>query len=308
MLSGTPLENKLEELYSVVQFVDQYCLGPYYKFIADTVIKSDTGKVMGYKGLNAVGEKLHDILIRRRKKDVALQLPQRMDKVLFVPMTEQQQAMHDELQSNVAQLVYKWNRQRFLSEKDRKRLLLSLSQMRMVCDSTYILDQKSRYDTKIDETMNILNQVFENGDEKVVIFSQWERMTRLVAAELDKLGVRYEYLHGGVPSEKRKNLMENFTELPESRVFISTDAGSTGLNLQVASILINLDLPWNPAVLEQRIARIYRIGQQRNIQIINLVVFHRRADALYAQFQDFALRRHLRQWRRQHLLRRWQAG
>lgn len=271
VLSGTPLENKLEELYSVVQFVDQYCLGPYYKFIADTVIKSDTGKVMGYKGLNAVGEKLHDILIRRRKKDVALQLPQRMDKVLFVPMTEQQQAMHDELQSNVAQLVCKWNRQRFLSEKDRKRLLLSLSQMRMVCDSTYILDQKSRYDTKIDETMNILNQVFENGDEKVVIFSQWERMTRLVAAELDKLGVRYEYLHGGVPSEKRKNLMENFTELPESRVFISTDAGSTGLNLQVASILINLDLPWNPAVLEQRIARIYRIGQQRNIQIINLV-------------------------------------
>ena len=271
VLSGTPLENKLEELYSVVQFVDQYCLGPYYKFVADTVIKSETGKVLGYKGLNAVGEQLHDILIRRRKKDVALQLPQRMDKVLFVPMTEQQQGMHDEFQNTVAQLVYKWNRQRFLSEKDRKRLLLTMSQMRMVCDSTYILDQKTRYDTKIDETMNILNQVFENGDEKVVIFSQWERMTRLVAAELDKLGVRYEYLHGGVPSEKRKDLMENFTTLPESRVFISTDAGSTGLNLQVASILINLDLPWNPAVLEQRIARIYRIGQQRNIQVINLV-------------------------------------
>lgn len=65
--------------------------------------------------------------------------------------------------------------------------------------------------------------------------------------------------------------MENFTELPESRVFISTDAGSTGLNLQVASILINIDLPWNPAVLEQRIARIHRIGQQRTIQVINLV-------------------------------------
>lgn len=65
--------------------------------------------------------------------------------------------------------------------------------------------------------------------------------------------------------------MENFTGLTESRVFLSTDAGSTGLNLQVASILINLDLPWNPAVLEQRIARIYRIGQKRNIQVINLV-------------------------------------
>ena len=83
--------------------------------------------------------------------------------------------------------------------------------------------------------------------------------------------MKYEYLHGSVPSEQRGRLTENFTENPESRVFISTDAGSTGLNLQVASILINLDLPWNPAVLEQRIARIYRIGQQRNIQVINLV-------------------------------------
>ena len=89
-----------------------------------------------------------------------------MDKILFVPMTEQQQAMHDEYQSIVAQLVMKWNRQRFLSEKDQKRLLLLLSQMRMVCDSTYILDQKSRYDTKVDEVMNILNNVFESSDEK----------------------------------------------------------------------------------------------------------------------------------------------
>lgn len=271
VLSGTPLENKLEELYSIVQFVDQYCLGPYYQFIDQTIVRSETGKVISYRNLNAIGEQMKDVLIRRRKKDVALQLPGRMDKVLFVPMTEQQREMHDEYQSIVAQLVYKWTRTRFLSEKDRKRLLLMLSQMRMLCDSTYILDQKSRYDTKVEETMNILKNVFDSGDDKVVIFSQWERMTRLIAAELDELGVRYEYLHGGVPSEARKDLTDNFTELPESRVFLSTDAGSTGLNLQAASVLINLDLPWNPAILEQRIARIYRIGQKKNIQVINLV-------------------------------------
>lgn len=271
VLSGTPLENKLEELYSIMQFVDQYCLGPYYQFMEHTVVTSETGKVIGYKNLNEVGERMKHVLLRRRKRDVALQLPERMDKILFVSMTEQQKAMHDEFKSSVARLIYKWTRTRFLSEKDRKRLLLLLSQMRMVCDSTYILDQKSRYDTKIAEVMSILQNVFENGDEKVVIFSQWERMTRLVAQELDKLDIRYEYLHGGIPSAKRKDLMQNFTDLPESRVFLSTDAGSTGLNLQVASILINLDLPWNPAVLEQRIARIYRIGQQRNIQVINMV-------------------------------------
>ncbi|MDR2968951.1 MAG: DEAD/DEAH box helicase [Tannerellaceae bacterium] len=271
ILSGTPLENKLEELYSIMQFVDQFCLGPYYQFLDRAVVRSDTGKVVSYKNLNAIGEQMKNVLIRRRKKDVALQLPGRMDKVLFVPMTEQQREMHDECQFIVTQLVTKWARTRFLSEKDRKRLLLTLGQMRMLCDSTYILDQKTRYDTKVEETLNILKNVFESGDEKVVIFSQWERMTRLIAKELDLLGIRYEYLHGGVPSEARKHLTDNFTTLPESRVFLSTDAGSTGLNLQVASIVINLDLPWNPAVLEQRIARIYRIGQKRNIQVINLV-------------------------------------
>ena len=78
-------------------------------------------------------------------------------------------------------------------------------------------------------------------------------------------------MHGSVPSEQRGKLINNFADNPESRVFLSTDAGATGLNLQSASTIINLDLPWNPAVLEQRIARIYRLGQQRNVQVINLV-------------------------------------
>ena len=271
ILSGTPLENKLEELYSVMEFADNYCLGPYWQFRADCIVTDDGGKVIGYKNLNKVGETARERLIRRTKKQVALQMPKRTDQNLFVPMTTEQRGMHEEYKEQVAKLVYKWRRTHFLSEIDRKKLLQFLSMMRMVCDSTYILDQKSRYDTKVTETMSILQSVFDNGDEKVVIFSQWERMTRLIAYELDKMGVGYEYLHGGVPSAKRRDLIINFTDDPDSRVFLSTDAGSTGLNLQAGSIMINLDLPWNPAVLEQRIARIYRLGQERNVQVINLV-------------------------------------
>ena len=271
VLSGTPLENKLEDLYSVMQLVDQYCLGPYYKFIEETTVRDETGKVLSYRNLNMVSEKIRSRLIRRRKVDVSLQMPSRTDKLLFVPMTPQQREMHDEWKSTVAQIVFKWKRMHFLSETDRRRLLLMLNQMRMVCDSTFILDQKTRFDTKVEETMNILRDLFESGDEKVVIFSQWERMTRLIAEELAKEGVRYSSLNGTVPSEKRKKLCDDFMEDPDCRVFISTDAGSTGLNLQAASLVINLDLPWNPAVLEQRIARIYRIGQKRSIQVINMV-------------------------------------
>jgi superfamily II DNA/RNA helicase len=271
ILSGTPLENKLEELYSVMEFADNFCLGPYWQFRADSIVTDDGGKVIGYQNLNKVGDMARERLIRRTKKQVAIQMPKRTDQNIFVPMTKEQMDIHEEFKMSVANLVYKWRKLHFLPEKDRQRLLQFLSMMRMVCDSTYILDQKSRYDTKVTETMSILQQVFDNGDEKVVIFSQWERMTRLIAYELDKLGVCYEYLHGGVPSKARRDLINNFTDNPDSRVFLSTDAGSTGLNLQAGSIMINLDLPWNPAVLEQRIARIYRLGQERNVQVINLV-------------------------------------
>lgn len=271
VLSGTPLENRLEELYSVVELVDQFCLSPYYLFRDRHIITDDKGATIGYKGLNAIKARLGGILIRRTKRQVRLQMPARQDKNLLVPMTKEQMAVHDEAKSQVCHLLQKWERLHFLSESDRNRLMLLLQQMRCVCDSTYVLDQKTRYDTKVDEVMGIISDIVESGDEKVVVFSQWERMTRLVAEELEKRGIGFEYLHGGVPSAKRKDLVNNFTDDPDSRVFLSTDAGSTGLNLQAASTVVNIDLPWNPAVLEQRIARIYRIGQKRNIQVINLV-------------------------------------
>lgn len=285
VLTGTPLENKLEELYSVVQFIDPFRLGALFRFLyAHQVCDPETGKVIGYKDLNQVGEILSDILIRRTKKKVLRQLPSRQDKNLFVPMTREQEIVHNECYELVCRLVKKWRRMGFLPEKDRQKLMINLNIMRMVCDSTFILDQKTRHDTKIGELMGILEEVLAMPNEKVVVFSQWERMTRLVARELDALGIRYENLHGGIPSKDRKDLLDNFREDPESRVFLSTDAGGVGLNLQAAAYLINLDIPWNPAVLEQRIARIYRIGQKKKVNIINLVsngtIEHRMLDVL----------------------------
>lgn len=271
VLSGTPLENRLEELYSVMELVDQFCLGPYYQFRDRYIISDDKGATIGYRNLNEIGQRLKPYLIRRRKQTVKLQLPVRQDKNLMVPMTKEQMVIHDEAKAHLSRLLQKWEKMHFLSETDRNRLLILLQQMRMVCDSTYVLDQKTRFDTKIEEVMNIISNVIESGEEKIVVFSQWERMTRLVAQEMDQKSICYEYLHGGIPSKARKDLVNNFTDLPDCRVFLSTDAGSTGLNLQAASIVINMDLPWNPATLEQRIARIYRIGQTRNIQVINLI-------------------------------------
>jgi len=284
VLTGTPLENKIEELYSIVQFIDPFKFGPLYKFISEHQIADESGKVTGYKDLHQISTVLKDLMIRRRKSEVLTQLPERTDKILFVPMTERQSELHAEFYDTVTRLVHKWRRMKFLSEQDRQRLLNALSCMRMICNSTYILDQKTRHDTKIEELMNILSEVFENGNEKVVVFSQWERMTRLVAAELDEMGIEYANLNGNIPSTDREDLFKQFNTNEKCRVFLSTDAGGVGLNLQAGSMVINLDIPWNPAVLEQRIARVHRLGQKKNVSVINLVstgtIEHRMLDVL----------------------------
>ncbi len=288
MLSGTPLENRLEDLYSIVELVDQFLLSPYYLF-RDRYIRTDeNGHCIGYRNLNELGERIKAVMLRRHREEVAAQLPERIDINLFVPLTPEQRQVHDNLKAQSARLIGKWNRQHTLSESDRKQLMLTLSQMRMVCDSLYVLDEQSRFDTKVEETMNILDQcgifslaqatdtatvggITGNLTHKIVIFSQWERMTRLMAQELDRSTVDYAYVYGNLPSAERAKRIAEFCENDSVRILLSTDTSATGLNLQQANVIINLDQPWNPATLEQRIGRIHRIGQQRNILVYNLI-------------------------------------
>jgi SNF2 family DNA or RNA helicase len=271
VLTGTPIENNLEELYGLTQFVDPFALGPRHVFFPRYQTTDDNGRVIGYENLGEIRHLLANRLLRRTKKQVLTQLPMRSDKNLVVPMTQAQREMHREFADQVARLVLKWQRMKYLDEQDRQKLLKNLNLMRMVCDSTYIVDQSTNHQTKVDELRNILTEILEMDGEKVVVFSQWARMNDLVAKELEEMGVGFRYLHGGVPGKDRGALYSDFNNDPSVRVFLSTDAGGVGLNLQSAAWLINLDIPWNPGVLEQRIGRIYRLGQEKHVNIINLV-------------------------------------
>lgn len=271
VLTGTPLENKLEELISIVQFVDQHRLGPTWKLLHEHQVKDEAGRVIGYTGLEKIGETLAPIMIRRRKSEVLLQLPSRTDQNLLVPMTEMQMQYHQENADIVAKIVQRWRKVRFLSDMDQRRLTCALQNMRMSCNSTYLLDQDSDHGVKADELAALFDDLFAQPEAKAVVFSQWTRSHDIVILRLEARGLGYVSFHGGVPSEKRPALVERFRDDPECRVFLSTDAGSTGLNLQHASTLINMDLPWNPAILEQRIARIHRMGQKRPVQIVNFI-------------------------------------
>jgi hypothetical protein len=202
---------------------------------------------------------------------VLKQLPDRLDQNLLVPMTEMQMLYHPENADLVAKIVQRWRKTRFLSDKDQRRLTCALQNMRMSCNSTYLLDQETDHGVKADELVALLDDLFAEPNAKAVVFSQWTRTHDIVIRRLETRGLGYVSFHGGVPSDKRPVLVERFRDDPTCRVFLSTDAGATGLNLQHASTLVNMDLPWNPAVLEQRIARIHRIGQAQPVRVINFV-------------------------------------
>jgi superfamily II DNA/RNA helicase len=165
-------------------------------------------------------------------------------------------------------------RKRPLKKEEMERLQQYLACMRMLCDTPYILDQDCRISPKLKELGNILQELMEDGDHKIIIFSEWERMLELVREQAGELELSYALHTGKIPQPKRRDEIRRFKNDPECRLFLSTDSGATGLNLQAADVVINLDMPWNPAKLEQRIARAWRKHQKRPVQVINLVSEH----------------------------------
>jgi superfamily II DNA or RNA helicase len=267
VLTGTPLENKVEELYSIVEFVDDRRLGPVFQFLHDHRVLDAEGKLQGYRNLDKLREKLAPIFLRRTRAEVLGQLPARTDSTVYVEMTDAQRGPYVEQQTTLARLLSK----KYLTEVDRRRILCCIVNMRLLCNSTFLFDQQTNVSPKLEEFRERIRELVGAGPHKIVVFSQWERMLRKAAEVLDALPVGYALLHGGVPGKDRRALLERFRDDPDCRVFLSTNAGGTGLTLQVADTLINLEVPWNPAVLEQRIARVHRLGQHRPVQVLNFV-------------------------------------
>ena len=270
VLTGTPLENRLEDLYSLMQVVDPKILGPLWRYIVDFHVTDERNKVLGYRNLSVLRQRLKPAMLRRDRSLVKDQLPDRINQRLDVAMTGKQIEIHDDGMARAGQLAQIAKR-RPLTPSEQNRLIAALQQARMACDSAGLVDKETQESPKIDELEVLLDEICLQEGRKAVVFSQWEMMTRMVEKRLNRMGLGYVRLHGGVPTARRGELMDRFREDDAVQVFVSTDAGGVGLNLQSGSVLVNLDVPWNPAVLEQRNARIHRLGQTRKVQIITMV-------------------------------------
>lgn len=289
VLSGTPLENRLDELYSVVQFIDDRRLAPAFRFFNRHRVVDEKGKVLGYKNLAELRENLRPVLLRRTRDAVMQQLPPRTTEVVRIPPTDEQLELHGAHMRVVATII----RKKFLTEMDLLRLRKALLMCRMAADSTYLVDkQEPGYSTKLEHLDELLDRLFQEQGRKVLLFSEWTTMLDLIQPLLEARRLRYVRLDGSVPQKQRQHLVHEFQQKPDCRLFITTNAGSLGLNLQAANTVINVDLPWNPAVLEQRIGRAHRMGQDRPVQVYVLVTEETIEDnllATHAAKRDLAL-------------------
>jgi len=268
VLSGTPLENRLDDLYSVVEFIDDRRLGPAFRFFNRHRVVDEKGKVLGYKNLARLRETLAPILLRRTRESVMRDLPPRTTEIVRIPPTGEQLDMHDGHKRIIASIVNK----PYISEMDLLRLQKALLMCRMAADSTLLVDKREPgYSSKLEELDLFIDRLFQEPARKAVLFSEWTTMLGLIEPLIDRRGLRYVRLDGSVPQKKRQQLVHEFQHDPGCRLFITTNAGATGLNLQAADTVINVDLPWNPAILEQRIGRAHRMGQKRPVQVYVLV-------------------------------------
>ncbi len=286
VLTGTPIENRIDELFSIVAFLDPAVFGPLFRFNREFYKFDDRGRPEEYRNLDRLHERIRPLMLRRRKADVETELPSRTDRTLFVELSGEQKATYEDHEAQVARLVHTAKR-RPLTQQEQEKLMRELAMMRMICDTNYILDAEDRICPKLAEMETVLDECCADPEVKVIIFSEWERMLELARELCDQLGLGYAWHTGSVPQRRRRAEIQMFKNDPACRIFLSTDSGGVGLNLQNASVVINCDLPWNPAKLEQRIARSWRKHQARNVTVINLVsrdtIEHRMLGTLQAK-------------------------
>ena len=293
VLTGTPMENRIDELASIVEWVDDMALEPKWRLASLHSIRADGKReIVGARHLDTIRDRLRHCMVRRVRQDVLDQLPSRTDTRVPVEMTEAQLDAHEDLNQPIAQLIQR-SLKRPLTQAEFLKLMSLLTTQRIISNGLVQLQFESLWPTirgrrpedgvlqglsapKLIELRQLIRQIVLEQGRKVVVFSQWRRMLSLahwaVSDLLGDNGLHAGFFTGAEGQRRRTQNVVEFHDDPNFRILFTSDAGGVGLNLQrAANCVINVELPWNPAVLEQRIGRIYRIGQKLPIDVYNLV-------------------------------------
>ncbi|ANE51719.1 DEAD/DEAH box helicase [Flavisolibacter tropicus] len=263
-LSGTPLQNNTFDIFAQMNFLNPGMLGTMEFFRQEFAIPIDKfGEKEQKEHLKKI---LYPFILRRTKEQVAKDLPEKTEMVLFCEMETEQRRIYDAYRNDFrARILGTIDEQGI--QKSQLTILQGLMKLRQICDSPAILNETEKYENHSIKLEELAREINENiGDHKALIFSQFLGMLALIREKLESSGVKYEYFDGSTSAPDREKAIQNFQNDDETRVFlISLKAGGVGLNLTAADYVYIVDPWWNPAVEQQAIDRTHRIGQTKNI-------------------------------------------
>ena len=269
-LSGTPIENKLEELWSVFDF-----LMPGFLFTMADFNSRYVNPIMEHQ--DKVVEKrlklqIYPFILRRMKRDVAKDLPDKVENIAYCELTDDQRDFYLQVLDSTKEELFKSIEQNGL-EKSRLSIFSALLRMRQICCHPRLYDKnnvKNVISSGKFEKLKVMLEEIISEKHRILLFSQFVDMLDIVKAWLDKSGIKYEYLTG--KTKDRQGAVERFNTDPTIPIFlISLKAGGTGLNLTGADYVIHYDPWWNPAVEDQATDRAYRIGQTKKVFVYRLI-------------------------------------
>lgn len=281
VLTGTPIETDLDALYSIGQFLDQRLLGPLWRYNERYFRYDGRGRHVGYRNLDELKARLAPVFLRRTKEQVRDELPELLENSYAVELDEGSREAYDRHRGRALALLELAGAGR-IDDEQRRRLDDELEAMRRCCIAAEHPGEAAGPDSgsepgedappsKLAELAEVLAETVLAAGKKALVFARDRSTTTAAAALLDRLDINHVHFHGGVPEDQRAALVDAFTTDESCRVFVSTELGASGLNLQVADVVINLDQPWSAARRNQRLGRAYRLGRSRPVQVVNLV-------------------------------------
>lgn len=267
-LTGTPIENNLYELWSIFDFILPGYLCSYNKF-TEKYIRTDNSEE-GSEPLKSLNRQIRPFVLRRLKKDVLNELPEKIENTMKAELTDEQKKLYlaylEDIRGEINQELEEAG-----LEKSRIRILAALTRLRQLCCHPSLFVENYRGDSGKLQMLEEIIQESVAGGHRILLFSQFTGMLQIIRRQLEELDISYLYLDGSTPVSERGYLVNSFNEGTGSVFLISLKAGGTGLNLTGADTVIHYDPWWNPAVEDQATDRSYRIGQKKSVYVIKLV-------------------------------------
>ena len=267
-LTGTPIENNLSELWSIFDFLMPGYLYSHSKFV--NMYEKPVVRFESEEALKQLNFHIKPFIMRRMKKDVLEELPEKTEKKMVSDMTDEQKEVYmsylDDMKKKINSEI---NKNGF--EKSRMMILASLTRLRQICchPSTFIENYEGG-SGKLSLLLQLVQNAIESG-HRILVFSQFTSMLNLIEEEFKKLRISYYYLDGSTPISQRSEDVKAFNNGSREVYLISLKAGGTGLNLVGADMVIHYDPWWNPAVEDQATDRVYRIGQKNSVNVVKLI-------------------------------------